>query len=213
MAEQKSGSQWPVNSSLKSKKKIWVGSPINWAYEKLLRGQSKIKKNYPVDPYVEVYQFRDNLYGIFSESLGGMGDPWIYLIVGPEKAMLIDTGYGAGNLKGPVKEIIGNMPLIVVNTHAHRDHALGNFWFDMVYCHEYEVPALKAQMNPDNWDQFFDKEGNCLYTEFDKEDIVPYKEYEIVGIANGHVFNLGGDYDIELMHLLGTELQEPSMAE
>jgi glyoxylase-like metal-dependent hydrolase (beta-lactamase superfamily II) len=205
MAEETIERQRPINSPLKSKrfKIMEPENPIRWSFAKILREHDKTKKGYPVNPYAEVYQFRDNLYGIYTESLGSGGDPWMYLLLGPEKAMLVDTAFGVGNLKGLCDEISGGKPLIVVNTHAHRDHALGNFWFDKVYCHEYEVPALKSQMNPNNWEQFFDKDGNCLYTEFDRADIVPYKEYEVAGVPNGYVFNLGDDYDIELMHLPG----------
>ena len=148
-------------------------------------------------------RFRDNLYGIYTESLDGMGDPWIYLILGPEKAMLIDTGFGVGDLKGLVNEISGNMPLIVVNTHCHFDHSWGNFQFERVYCHEHEVPCLKAKQNPHIWDYLFDEHGDCIWTQFDRNDIIPFQNYEIVGCPNGHLFNLGGDYEIELVFLPG----------
>jgi glyoxylase-like metal-dependent hydrolase (beta-lactamase superfamily II) len=205
MAEQVLDKQRPINSPLKSKRTVWrePENPIRWAYAKILREQSKNKKTYPVNPYAEVYQFRDNLYGIYTESLDGMGDPWIYLIVGPAQAMLIDTGFGAGNLKGLVEELIGNMPLIVVNTHAHFDHAYGNFAFDKVYCHEYEVPILTSKRNPHIWDYLFDENGRGRWADFDRADIVPFKEYEIAGVPDGHIFNLGEDYDVELVFLPG----------
>ena len=77
-----------------------------------------------------------------------MGDPWMYLITGPEKALLIDTSFGIGDLRGLVDEITGGMPTIVVNTHASVDHSYGNFQFEKVYCHEYAVPYLQKQMDP-----------------------------------------------------------------
>ena len=161
MAEEALDKQRPINSPLKSRRFLWREPeyPVRWAFLKELREHDKTKKVYDVNPYAEVYQFRDNLYGILTESLDGMGDPWMYLIVGPEKAMLIDTGFGVGDLKGLVREITGDMPLIVVNTHAHFDHAYGNFQFDRVYCHEYEVPRLEAKRNPHIWDYLFDENG------------------------------------------------------
>jgi len=95
------------------------------------------------------------------------------------------------------------MELIVVNTHSHFDHAYGNCQFDKVYAHEAEVPALLSKRNPHIWDYLFDEEGNCIWTEFDRADIVPFKEYEIIGCPDGHIFNLGGDYEIELMFYPG----------
>ena len=40
-----------------------------------------------------------------------------YLIVGEEKAMLIDTGYAYGDLRGAVDSIT-DKPLVIVNTHG-----------------------------------------------------------------------------------------------
>ena len=80
----------------------------SWAFMRELRTNNRTKRIYDIDPYAEVYQFRDNLYGIFSENIDGGGDVWEYLIVGPEKAMLIDTGYGIGNLKGLAELLSGS---------------------------------------------------------------------------------------------------------
>lgn len=190
-----------IQSSLKSKRIRYreALNPLKFPYEKLLREQSKMKKQYEINPYAEVYQFRDNVFAIFTESLDGAGNPWIYLIVGPKKAMVIDTGFGVGNLKGLVNEITSNKPLIVVNTHAHGDHALGNFQFDEVFCHEYEVENLEKLKNPHAWDRLFDQNGNCIYTEFDKNDIISYHDYRVTGVQNGYLFDLGENYQIELV--------------
>ncbi len=206
MAEQALDKQRPIDSPLKSKRFLWrePENPIRWAYAKLLREHDKTKQVfYDINPYVEVYCFRDNLYGLYTESLDGMGDSWIYLIVGPEKAMVIDTSFGVGDLKGLVRKLVGDMPLVVVNTHAHYDHAYGNFQFDTVYCHECEAPLLQSKMNPHIWDYLFDENGKCIWTEFDRADLVPFKPYEIVGVPDGHAFNLGGDYEVELVFLPG----------
>ncbi len=205
MAEQTVEKQRTINSPLKSRRILWrePENPVRWAFAKELREHNKTKKVYDVNPYAEVYQFRENLYGIYTESLDGMGDPWMYLILGPEKAMLIDTGFGVGDLKGLVDEISGGMPLVVANTHMHFDHSYGNFQFERVYCHEYEAPRLLATRNPHIWDYLFDGNGNCIWTEFDRKDIVPYREYEIVSCPDGYIFSLGGDYEVELVFLGG----------
>jgi hydroxyacylglutathione hydrolase len=46
----------------------------------------------------------------------------MYLLIGKENAMLIDTGMGIGDLKGAVEQIT-DKPLIVVLTHNHGDHS------------------------------------------------------------------------------------------
>ncbi len=194
----------PIKSNLKSRRIVQEEEkPIRWSFTKILREFSTLKREYPVNPYAEVYPFRDNLYCIFTEHCGGGGDPWSYLIEGPEKCMLIDTGYGVGDLKGLVKAIVGDKPLIVANTHAHPDHAFGNNHFDTIYCHEREVHRMKEMSNPHMWDRYFDQSGKPIYTQFDKNDIIPYHEYEIIGVPDGYMFDLGGGYLVEVVPLPG----------
>lgn len=176
--------------------------PIRYAYEKLLRERDRTKRVYEVDPYAEVYQLRDNIYGIYTESLDGMGDSWIFLIEGPERALLIDTSWGLGNLKGLIQVLIGNKPYFVVNTHYHGDHALGNYQFDTVYCHEYDVPELEKAKHPHVWDRLFDENGN-RWCKFPREDLIGYKDYQIISLQDGHTFQLGDSYEVELIHMGG----------
>jgi len=158
MADQdiKTGQMWPINGASKARRLKWgaAQNQISWAYMKMLREGNKTLKVYDVNPYIEVYQFYDNLYGLFNQNCDGAGDVWMWLIIGPEKAMLIDTACGLGDMKSLVDEITGGMPLIVANTHGHADHARGNCWFEKVYCYETLVPVLEAQ-NGHMW-------TNCL---------------------------------------------------
>ncbi|MCI9151028.1 MAG: MBL fold metallo-hydrolase [Lachnospiraceae bacterium] len=50
------------------------------------------------------------------------------LVVGTRQAMLIDTGFGFGNLREYISSLT-ELPLVVVNTHGHPDHAGGNHQF------------------------------------------------------------------------------------
>ena len=54
------------------------------------------------------------------------------LIMGKEKAVLIDTGYGKRNLRAFVEQNI-TTPYMVINSHGHPDHIGGNHWFDTVW--------------------------------------------------------------------------------
>ncbi len=193
------------NRSIKSNikgERLLQREPIDatsWAYMKLLRENNRTRKVYDIDPYAEVYQFRDNMYGILTISADGMGDPWAYLIVGPEKAMLIDTGFGIGDLKGLVGEITGGMPVIVANTHCHFDHAYGNCQFERCYCHENEVPVMNSKQDAHIWDYLFDEQGKGIWLDFERKDVIPFMQYEVVGVPDGYVFNLGGGYAVELI--------------
>ncbi|MCD7820420.1 MAG: MBL fold metallo-hydrolase [Lachnospiraceae bacterium] len=54
-----------------------------------------------------------------------------YLIIGKEKALLIDTGVGVGNLADMVKQIT-EKEVLLVNTHTHPDHIGNNSLFSSV---------------------------------------------------------------------------------
>lgn len=191
----------PINGKSKAKRLVW-GAPqnyISWAFMRELREHNKTGKVYDCNPYVEVYQFRENLFGLFNQNCDGAGDVWMWLIIGPEKCMLVDTAFGLGDSKALVDELSGGKEIIVVNTHDHFDHAFGNCRFGRAYCHENLVPLLQAQ-NAHMWDYLFDGEGNNRWLQFDREDLPVFKPYEIIGVPDGYVFDLGGGYEVELIH-------------
>ena len=71
--------------------------------------------------------------------LPGWGYVISYVVIGGEKAMLIDTGFGNADLKGYIEKNITALPLMVVNSHVHPDHSGGNAQFDVVYIEEHEA--------------------------------------------------------------------------
>jgi glyoxylase-like metal-dependent hydrolase (beta-lactamase superfamily II) len=70
------------------------------------------------------------------------GSDNMYLVEGKDRALLIDTGLGIGDLAGFVKSLTA-LPLTVVNTHGHPDHAGGNRQFTSVFAHpdDFEMTA------------------------------------------------------------------------
>jgi len=58
----------------------------------------------------------------------------IFLLVGDETAMVIDTGFGIGDLKGFIRTLT-DKPLMVCYTHDHIDHVGGASAFDHAYVH------------------------------------------------------------------------------
>ena len=195
----------PIETAIKGRR-LLTREPIDassWAFMKLLRENDDTQRFYAVDPYAEVYRVRDNVWAILTISADGMGDSWMYLIDGPEKAFLIDTSFGIGDLKGLVKALVGDKPLYVGNTHCSYDHSYGNCQFDRCYCHENEAPYMEAKQDPHIWDYLFDKNGNGIWLDFDRADIVPFKKYQVIGVPDGHIFDLGGGYEIELVWVPG----------
>lgn len=99
------------------------------------------------------------------------------LVIGSKMAVLIDTGYGARNLRSFVEKNI-TTPYIVINSHGHPDHIGGNHWFDTVY-------ALKQE-----WD---------VIKHFEENEP---KGYELKEIQIGQNISLGS-LNIEVVSLVG----------
>jgi hydroxyacylglutathione hydrolase len=85
------------------------------------------------DLWFQTRQLTDKIWAISDN-----GSSLIYLICGNERALLIDTGWGIGNLPGLVHSLT-SLPVIVVNTHVHPDHALGNRQFNEVHVPDADV--------------------------------------------------------------------------
>ena len=67
---------------------------------------------------------------------------YCYLLVGTQKALLIDTAYGFTDIAGAVRQLT-DLPLITVNTHGHFDHVTGNYRFGKAYLHEKDFPLYR----------------------------------------------------------------------
>lgn len=81
--------------------------------------------------------------------IGSPESVFSYLIVGTERAALIDTGYGFGDLKAAV-ETITRLPLLIINTHGHCDHMGGNARFDApCYIHPKDMELARKHAAPE----------------------------------------------------------------
>ena len=87
----------------------------------------------------------------------------MFLILGRKNALLIDTGHGL-NDPGPFVKTITALPVLVVNTHSHYDHAGGNKYFDKIHAHPADFPMMGGTKG---------------------------KAREIAGVQEGYVFDLG----------------------
>jgi glyoxylase-like metal-dependent hydrolase (beta-lactamase superfamily II) len=62
-----------------------------------------------------------------------------FLFIGSEKALLVDTGFGAAGSLKAVVESLTESPVMLVNTHADPDHIGNNKEFDVAYMHPAEM--------------------------------------------------------------------------
>ncbi|MBN1876423.1 MAG: MBL fold metallo-hydrolase [Anaerolineae bacterium] len=84
-------------------------------------------------PYAEI---APNTYEIGEFDCASM-----FLLIGDDKAMLIDTGVGIGDLKGFVRTLT-DKPVMVCYTHNHVDHVGGAGAFDNAYIHPKDMTTF-----------------------------------------------------------------------
>ena len=120
----------------------------------------------------------------------------LYLILGKEKALLFDTGYGFCDYRPLIHEVT-DLPLTVVCSHGHDDHVLGNYLFDKVYIAEEDYELCLAGDNEESKDRLI----RSRYKKTpDIEEIIDRKAYMAMTIKNcdykfvkaGDRFDLGG---------------------
>ena len=82
----------------------------------------------PMDvPYFKSTLIAPGTWQILSD-----GD-YSYLVEGDNEASLIDSGYGAGNIREYCQSLTQKPLKYVVNTHYHFDHTANNAYFDCAY--------------------------------------------------------------------------------
>lgn len=86
------------------------------------------------------YEPKTILPGFWSIEEGGVRS---FLVEGEHRAMLVDTGFGSGDL-GTVVQQLTDKPVFVVNTHSDGDHVLANGQFDVIYMHPSEIARYLA---------------------------------------------------------------------
>ena len=66
-----------------------------------------------------------------------------YLLLGSDRALLIDTGLGIGDIGAQVRELT-DLPVAAVATHVHWDHIGGHKYFPEFYAHSAELAWLQG---------------------------------------------------------------------
>lgn len=79
------------------------------------------------EPFFKSWQIAPGTWKILSD-----GD-FSYLLEGDEEAILIDSGYGAGNIREYAQSLTEKPLSRICNTHDHFDHTANNCYFDLAY--------------------------------------------------------------------------------
>jgi glyoxylase-like metal-dependent hydrolase (beta-lactamase superfamily II) len=146
---------------------------------------------------------------LISEPMGRV-DPRIgvatcnmYLFVGRERAALVDSGMGIGDLRGVVLQLT-DLPCTVLNTHSHWDHVGSNASFAETAIHQLEADKLGHEQRLGQFRQAFrcPADPAVLPPSFDVNayHIVPPEATRT--IRDGDQIDLGGRL-IEAVHTPG----------
>ena len=137
--------------------------PKKW-YDKLPReAWSHYEKIPHPDPWFEVYKLTDNVYAIYED--GHFEEVICYLVLGEEKAVLIDTANGIGDIKSLVEGLI-DLPIMVVNTHTHVDHVGGDYMFDTIAAPDTEFSREQAKNGKSKAEMGHYLEGDMVWKPF-----------------------------------------------
>lgn len=152
--------------------------------------------------WFEVYKVTDNTYAIYEPFQ--WQEAISYLLLGTEKALLVDTLQGIGDLKGVIDQLT-DLPVIVMNTHSHYDHVSSNYQFETIYGLDNPYTAENADGHTNaeiGGSMTMDTIWKNLPENF---DISKYesKAYEIDKfVSDGEIINIG-DREIQVVFTPG----------
>ncbi len=140
------------------------------------------------------YECRDGIFEIDEFDCASC-----FVVVGQERALILDTGVGIGDLKWLIEHCITDKPYDVVATHNHGDHIGGAGWFDSIWMHPKDAdgwdtknaaPTLEFRRG---YAQLIRKRENKHYAYDPGRDIRPWPCAPVIrGLADGQQFDLGG---------------------
>ncbi len=151
--------------------------------------------------WFEVKQINDHLY-IIRERLDKIEPKFrtvytnMYLLIGTEKAALIDTGAGVKPILPTIKKYLGERDLLVFNTHNHFDHVGGNSEFPEVHIHKLDYKGISK---PIDVSFLKDSIGAHFYKEMNFK--IPVND-QVIPLIGGEKFDLGG-IDLSVFHANG----------
>ncbi len=147
-------------------------------------------------PWLKAEKVADGTWRIDDNNSDNM-----YLVVGKDKALLIDTGTGVAQLRELVKTLT-DKPVMVVNTHGHGDHAGGNYQFKSVYAHPADFEGVRQSSSQEARKRSSQHRAAQMKEAQEKgtapPDLVPMEEFvkasepELLPAKDGFVFDLGG---------------------
>jgi hydroxyacylglutathione hydrolase len=145
----------------------------------------------PAKPAFQVHPYNEDLFILRESGCSNYEKPFLYLLFGRDKVMLLDTGAGKTDVAEVVKGIVNQwltrhrrsaIPLVVAHTHAHRDHIAGDAQLKALpfaTVVEPSVAAVQAFFGFHNWPNesvAYDLGGRVI-------DLIPIPGHEASSLA------------------------------
>jgi glyoxylase-like metal-dependent hydrolase (beta-lactamase superfamily II) len=80
-----------------------------------------------------IHQYNATFFILRQSGCTHFEKPFLYLILGTNEALLVDTGAPGANVREPVDTVLrarrgglGHLPLLVIHSHGHGDHTAGD---------------------------------------------------------------------------------------
>ncbi len=113
-----------------------------------------------------------------------------YLIEGKTESLLIDTGWGLGNLAELVQSIT-SLPVKAVFTHGHPDHVNGAYQFPDLYITPEDEELLNTFYIKETRQGIIENFKAIAPLNFSKEDWINAKIPNTSPVKEGYIFDLG----------------------
>lgn len=115
----------------------------------------------------------------------------MYLVQGKDKAALLDTGFGFGDLRGYVEELV-QTPYLVLLSHGHLDHGGGAGQFDQVYLNQKDWELEKWHCTLGHRLEDVHNGPGGMPAGITDQDFLPSRTKPYLPMDEGDVFDLGG---------------------
>ncbi|GGA80740.1 MBL fold metallo-hydrolase [Ornithinibacillus halotolerans] len=128
-----------------------------------------------------------------------------FLLIGKEKAALIDTGLGIDNIKR-ITDQLTDLPIVVITTHVHADHIGGHGLYDTILVHQAEEDWLVNGIKKLSIEQIRKDIGRDITkptpASFDPSTYTPFTGKPTALLSDGDLIDLG-DRLLSIFHTPG----------
>jgi glyoxylase-like metal-dependent hydrolase (beta-lactamase superfamily II) len=155
------------------------------------------------DPWFTVEEIDSTTFAI--SEYGHWEKVHSFLLIGSEKAALIDTGLGIDNMKR-ITDQLTDLPIVVITTHVHADHIGSHGEYDTILVHEAEEGWLIHGIKGLSIDQIRKDIGRDITKptpkSFNPSTYTPYTGKPTALLSDGDLIDLG-DRLLTIFHTPG----------